>query len=390
MVRRNLAAVVRAAARRYPIVTLTGPRQAGKTTLCRALFPRKEYVSFEALDVREFALNDPRAFLAEHRRGAILDEVQHVPGLLSYLQVEVDERPQVGRFILTGSHQLGLTAAISQSLAGRTAVLNLLPLGLDELRRFPNPPTTLWQTLFSGAYPRIHDRGIPPARWFTDYVATYIQRDVRQILQVTQLETFTTFLKLCAARTAQEVNLSTLGADAGVTHNTARAWLSVLEASFVCFRLPAWHVNVTKQAIKAPKLHFFDAGLACHLLGIREPAQLQHHPLRGAIFETWVASEIMKQRAHRGLTSALFHYRDAKRLEVDMVIESPDAMVLIEVKSGATVASDFFGSVERLAAALAASGRSSRAAVVYGGDTPQRRSAAHVIPWTEVASARWD
>ena len=389
MIRRTLQPVLRAVARQYPIVTVVGPRQSGKTTLCRAVFPKKAYVSLEALDAREYAATDPRGFLAEHARGAIIDEVQHAPDLLSYLQVEVDARPRPGRFVITGSQHLLLSAKVSQSLAGRAAILELLPPGLEELRRFENAPRGLWTTLFTGAYPRIYDRGIPAPRWLADYLATYVQRDVRQILNVTQLEAFTTFVKLCAARTAQELNLSALGTDAGVTHNTARAWLSVLEAGFICFRLPPWHVNVTSQAVKAPKLHFFDSGLACHLLGLREPDQLVHHPLRGAIFESWVSAEIYKARVHRGLSPSLFHYRDAKRLEVDLLLDLPEAAVLVEAKSGATVASDFFVSLRRLSGLLAGVGRRTRNVVVYAGTTKQRRNDTLVLPWNEIASTKW-
>lgn len=388
VIRRDLAHVLRAAARQYPIVTLTGPRQSGKTTLCRAVFPKKPYASFEALDVREFATRDPRGFLAEYPRGAIFDEVQHVPDLLSYLQVEVDERPKAGRFVLTGSQHLGLTSAVSQSLAGRTAVLHLLPPGLDELRRFPKPPSDLWTTLTRGAYPRIHDRGIPPARWLSDYVSTYVQRDVRDVLRVTELSTFVTFLRLCAARTGQEVNLAGLGADVGITHNTARAWLSVLEATFICFRAPAWHVSLTKQAVRAPKLHFFDSGLACHLLGIGSAQQLRHHPLRGPLFESWVAAELYKARVHQGLEPRLFHYRDAKRLEVDVLLETAEGALLVEAKSGATVASDFFDRLRRLAELMSARKLTAQCFVVYGGDQAQSRTDVRVVPWDRIASVR--
>jgi predicted AAA+ superfamily ATPase len=386
VIERSLRPALIEAARHYPIVTLTGPRQSGKTTLCRAAFPLKPYVTLEPLDVREFATRDPRGFLAEHGAGAIIDEVQHAPELLSYLQAEVDERPQPGRFILTGSQHLALSAAVSQSLAGRSAVLHLLPVSLEELRRFPSPPGDLWATLFSGAYPRIHDRRIPPSRWLADYVATYVQRDVRQILRIGELGTFSLFLRLCAGRVGQEVNLSALGADAGVAHNTVRAWLSVLETSFLCFRVPAWHVNVTKQAVKAPKLHFFDSGLVCYLLGIRSPDELRHHPLRGALFESWVAAEIYKARAHTGHEPRLWHFRDAKGLEVDLVVEGESSTLLIEVKSGATVPSDFFAPLEKLAERFAAQPgtRMAKKYLVYGGDSGQRRREATVMPWGEV------
>jgi hypothetical protein len=389
VIRRNLAKVLLAASRQYPVVTVTGPRQSGKTTLCRATFPSKPYISLEALDMRDYATRDPRGLLAEHAKGAVIDEVQRAPELLSYLQAEVDERPAAGRFILTGSHHLGLSAAVSQSLAGRTAVLHLLPPSLDELQRFPDAPKTLWETMYAGSYPRIHDRHIAASRWLADYVATYVERDVRDVLRVTELSTFATFLKLCAARTGQEINLSALGSDAGVTHNTARAWLSVLEASFLCFRLPAWHVNVTKQAVKAGKLHFFDAGLACHLLGISDPEQIRHHPLRGALFESWVASEVYKARVHRGLEPRLFHYRDARRLEVDLLVDLGVEALLVEAKSSETLASDFFDSLVALSGLLAERKLRSRSFLIFAGATGQARTQTEVLPWNRIASAPW-
>ena len=254
------------------------------------------------IDLRDHARSDPRGFLDEHRDGAILDEVQHVPQLLSWLQVEVDARADVGRFVLTGSRQFGLTQAISRSLAGRTAVLHLLPLALDELQRFDRPPDTLFETLLAGAYPRVHDRALDAQVWHAGYITTYVERDVRQLKAVGDLEAFAAFVQLAAGRTAQTVNLSSLGGDAGVSHNTARSWLSVLEASYLLHRLPPWHRNLKKRLTKAPKLHFIDSGLLCHLLGIRSVEALRHHPLRGAIFESWVVSEVLKARRNVGLS----------------------------------------------------------------------------------------
>jgi predicted AAA+ superfamily ATPase len=388
---RNLQSPLRQLAQHYPVVTVTGPRQSGKTTLCRGTFPEKAYVSLEPLDDREFARSDPRGFLAQYAGGAIIDEVQHAPDLLSYLQAEVDLRPEHGRFILTGSQHFGLSQAIAQSLAGRTGVLQLLPLSLDELRGFPNPPAGLFETLWAGGYPRIHDQGIPPARWLADYVTTYVERDVRQVLNVGDLQAFTTFLKLCAGRTAQTINLSSLGGDAGVSHNTAKAWLSVLEASFVCLRLPAWHRNLGTSAVKAAKLHFVDTGLACHLLGIQSADQLLHHPQRGAIFESWVAAEVYKARVHRGLPPSLFHYRDPRGAEVDVVLDTAAQIDLIEAKSGATLGSDFFKALESLADQLTRGGerRLIERWLVYGGDGPQRRSVGTAIPWSAIQDEDW-
>ncbi|MBI5500715.1 MAG: ATP-binding protein [Deltaproteobacteria bacterium] len=325
-----------------------------------------------------------------HPQGAVFDEVQNAPDLLGYLQVEVDERPEAGRFLLTGSQHFGLSDAVAQSLAGRAGVLHLLPLSLDEVRRFPSPPADLLTTLFTGGYPRIHDRGIPAERWLSDYVTTYVQRDVRQVLNVGDLESFSTFVRLCAGRSGQELNLSALGADAGIAHNTARAWLSVLETSFLCFRLPAWHANLNKQLVKAPKLHFLDSGLLCHLLGIREPGQLAHHPLRGAIFESWVVSEVYKVQVHAGREPRVFHFRESRGLEVDLLLEEAGGAMLTEIKSGATVASDFFEPLRRLSELLRRRGLAApELRLVYGGDEAQRRTDVEIVPWGEVAERKW-
>jgi predicted AAA+ superfamily ATPase len=388
---RNLAAPLRETAAEMPVVAVTGPRQSGKTTLCRAVFPDKPYVSLEPLDVRDYAAADPRGFLREHAGGAVLDEIQRAPELFAYLQEDVDERPEPGRFIVTGSQHFGLTAAITQSLAGRIAIFDLLPPSLDELARFGQLPDDLWTHLWTGCYPRIYDRDLDPARWLADYTTTYVQRDVRQILKVTDLEAFTTFVRLVAGRTATELNLSALGSDAGVTHPTARSWLSVLEASFLCHRLPAWTRSHRKQVVRAPKVHLVDSGLACHLLGITEPGQLRHHPLRGAIFESWVVSEVLKSRLHRGLQPRLFHFREAKGLEVDLVIEEGNRLTAVEAKSSATVASDFFKALTRFTADADARlpHLDFAARVVYGGDSGQSRSGATVVPWRNVQEPAW-
>ncbi len=385
---RNLAPHLLSLAADFPVVALLGPRQAGKTTLCRATFPDKPYLSLEDPDVRQFALADPRAFLREIATGAILDEVHNAPELLSYLQAEVDCDAQPGRFVLTGSQQHGLHQSVAQSLAGRVAIAHLLPLAFDELQPFPNPPTDLWTAVWQGGYPRIHDRSIAADRWLSNYFATYLQRDVRQLLNIGDLQVFTTFVRLCAGRTAQEINLSDIGADAGVTHVTARSWLSVLEASFVCFRLPAWNQSLRKQLIKAPKLHFFDTGLACYLIGIQSPDQLRHHPLRGPLFETWAASEVAKSRLHHGRPADLFHYRDARGHEVDLLVDDGAKLTAVEIKSGATVASDWFANLAHFSGG-AVTPRPVQQRLVFGGDVGQRRTDTQVLSWSEVASAQW-
>lgn len=387
MITRTLQAYVERMAERYPVVTITGPRQSGKTTLCRMAFPDKAYISLEAPDTRAFALDDPRGFLGGLPEGAVLDEVQRAPELLSYLQVLVDEDPSPGRFVLTGSQQLGLSAAISQTLAGRTAVLTLLPLGLEEIGRFERSPEGLLETLLTGGYPAIHDRDLLPFEWLRDYVATYVERDVRQLLGVRDLTTFQTFLGLCAGRSGQLLSLSALGSDAGVSHHTAREWLSVLETGYVAHRLPPLSANINKRLVKTPKLHLYDSGLLCYLLGVHSIDQLRYHPLRGMIFESWVVSEIIKARVHRGLPARAHFYRDRRQLEVDLVLDLPDALVAVEVKSGQTISSQFLRPLEKLSALSAP--RAVRRRLVYGGDESQRRSGAEVIPWRCVPDVDW-
>lgn len=388
MITRKLTTKLRELAGYYPLVAVTGPRQAGKTTLCRSTFPDKSYVSLESLDLREFATQDPRGFLNEYRQGAILDEIQQAPGLVSYLQSEVDERPEPGRFILTGSQHFAIAQTISQSLAGRCGMLTLLPPDIDELQGFPGIPDNLFTLLWQGSYPRIYDRGIPADQWLGDYIATYVQRDVRQVVNVGDLLGFTNFLKLCAGRTGQEINLSVLGGDAGVSHNTAKSWLSILEASYIIHRVPAWHTTIRKQVVKAQKLHFFDSGLVCALLQIREPGQLRLHPLRGAIFESWAVAELYKSLAHQGEQPILHHYRESRGLEMDILVQRGPTLHAIEIKSGATAATDFFKGFSPFDERMREAGYSGEIdkVVVYGGDTSQQRSAARLTSWRNVGS----
>lgn len=387
MIKRTLEKKLHELAGYYPAVVVTGPRQSGKTTLCQSAYPDKPYVSLEAIDIRDFAVSDPRGFLAQYAGGAIVDEVQHAPELLTYLQSEIDARPEPGRFILTGSQHFGLTQSIVQSLAGRCGILVLLPPSLTELRAFQSAPADLFPLLWKGAYPRIYDHEIPAHQWLADYTTTYLQRDVRQVINVGDLQAFSGFLKLCAGRTAQEVNLSKLGSDAGVSHNTARSWLSVLETSYLIHRLPAWHTNIRKQVVKAPKLHFFDSGLVCYLLGIREPEQLRLHPLRGPIFESWVISEIYKTLAHSGLQPDLFHYRESRGAEIDLLIEQGKGLAIVEIKSGATVNKDFFKNLRRFSRRMQDERqlRPVQSHVVYGGDDSQQRSDVRVLSWRDVS-----
>jgi len=368
------------------VVTLTGPRQSGKTTLCRATFPGKKYVNLEPLDTRELVRGDPRGFLAEYSAGVVLDEIQNVPELLSYIQADVDEDSTPGRFILTGSQQLAANEAISQTLAGRTAILHLLPFSLDERRQTEDWQEDLWLDVFRGGYPRVYDRHLDPVRWYADYITTYVERDVRQVKDIGDLRAFRTFLTLAAGRTAQEINLSSIGGDAGVSHNTARAWLSILEASFITFLAPAWHRNVRKQIIKAPKLHFIDTGLACSLLGIRDPDQVRSHPLRGALFESWVAGAILKALFNRGRQPDLQHYRESRGIEIDIVVQQAGTLHLVECKSGATTHPSFFEPLSTMRDLMR--GTSSEPTVapvlVYGGKESHARRAIPVYSWSDI------
>lgn len=388
MIARILGHQVARLAQYFPVVTVTGPRQSGKTTLCRTVFPEHRYVSLEVPDTRAFARSDPRGFLEPLCGGAIIDEVQRVPDLLSYVQGEVDSDTQPGRFVLTGSANLALLESVSQSLAGRTALLQLLPCSLDEARLFPGAPLDLLATVWTGGYPAIFDRVVPAGEWLGAYVATYVERDARQLLNIGDLETFQTFIQMCAGRVGQLLNLSSLGADCGITHNTARAWLSVLETSFLTFRLHPYHANVGTRLVKTPKLYFHDTGLLCFLLGIRQPEQLRAHPLRGAIFESWVASEVLKWRVHRGLRPDMYFLRDHKGYEVDVLVADGERWLAIEVKSGKTVATDFFAALEALPRriTLPPGVRRLDRAVVYGGDEARLQWDIRVVPWSGVAS----
>lgn len=397
MIQRDLAPEVVRAAAEMPAVTVTGPRQSGKTTLCRTLFPEHAYRTLEAPDHRAFATDDPRAFLAQFPDGAVIDEVQRVPALLSYLQGIIDADPAPGRWILTGSQNLALLDSVSQSLAGRTEVFQLLPLTWEEITRFDRCPADLDEALLSGGYPRIFDRDLKPSRWLRSYAGTYLERDVRSISNIGDLVAFQRFIELCAGRTGQLVNYSSLADDCGISQPTARAWLSVLETSFITFRLPAFHGNLRKRLVKMPKLHFYDSGLVCWLLGIREPEQLRSHPLRGAIFESWVVSEIVKHRANRGETRGLSFYRDRSGAEVDLVIERPGGRTLVEAKAAQTPSSTLFRGALRVQGHFKQATRPGSPAgddsptpdvvVVYGGDAFQARSAGRLIPWRRVEEA---
>ena len=367
----------------YPFVTVTGPRQSGKTTLCRAAFPHLKYVNLEAPNQREFAKSDPEGFLSLLGDGAILDEIQRVPELLSYLQVLADEAGQNGLFVLTGSEQFRLSDAISQSLAGRTALLRLLPFSLAE-RRQTGASNRVDDILYSGCYPRIHDQKLEPRQALGDYFETYVERDVRRIGEIRNLSSFRRFVRLCSGRVGQLANLSALGADAGVSHTTARHWLTVLEASYVVFQLPPFSANIRKRLVKSPKLYFYDVGLASHLIGIENAGQMSTHPLRGPLFENAVVVEALKHRFNWARRANLSFFRDIRGLECDLLYENGNGIGAIEIKSGATIASDYFDALNRIAKVLP---QISAKTVVYGGLDRQCRRDGEVVPLADLGEA---
>lgn len=383
MIPRLIARKVRAYATRYPVVTITGPRQSGKTTLCKALFPRKRYLSLEDLDVRARARDDPRTFLESCLpAGAVLDEIQRVPELLSYLQTLVDRQTRASLFILTGSQNFALLNSVAQTLAGRTALATLLPFSYAEL--YPSSSTvSLNRLLYSGFYPRIHDRQLNPTEALSFYVSTYLERDVRSLANVHDMAQFERFVKLCAGRTAQVLNVSALGSDCGINHNTARSWLSILEASYLIHVVRPHHRNFRKRLVKAPKLYFTDVGLAAYLLDITHERQLATHPLRGALFETFVASEILKHRLNAGQPSQLWYFRDNAGHGVDLLIEAGPRVIPVEIQAGQTVAGD---SLKGLTYYAKLSPRASRqGCLIYGGDETYHQHGATVVSFRAIA-----
>lgn len=383
MIQRAISKTVRELAKGYPAVAITGPRQSGKTTLARVLFPNKPYVSLEDPDIRGLAQDDPRAFLEKYNSGAILDEVQRCPDLFSYLQVILDKRSRMGRFILTGSQQFGLHSGITQSLAGRVAMVQLLPFTYDEVCQ--NPPS-LDTMLYTGLYPPIYDRKLNPSTWQANYIQTYIERDVRQMINVRDLSTFQRFLRLCAGRTGQLLNLSRLSSDVGITHNTAKSWISILEASYLVFLLRPHHRNFNKRIIKSPKLYFYDTGLVAWLLGIREAGQLETHPLRGSLFECWVISELFKGRFNQGQPADIYFWRDREGHEIDVLMERGNFLIPIEIKSGQTVNRDYFRGLDYWRSYH--KNEKTKSWLVYGGQEEHNRRNTKIISWTGLRKLR--
>jgi predicted AAA+ superfamily ATPase len=368
-------------AKTFRCVAVTGPRQSGKTTLCRSVFPEKPYISLENPDVLDFALTDPRGFLSQfpEPNGAILDEIQKAPQLFSYLQQILDESTVKGLFVLTGSNNFLLQENISQSLSGRIAYLQLLPLSLMEMKAENLLKGRYADHIFQGAYPEIAVGKIAPTDWFPNYIRTYIERDVRQLKNISNLALFTRFLRLVAGRTGQILNMASLGNDCGIDQKTVAAWLGVLQSSFIVYLLKPFHSNFNKRIVKSPKLYFYDSGLVCSLLGIRSSEEITMHPAKGALFENLMLSELLKARLNVGAPDNLYFWRDKTGNEVDVIIEESNALTAIEIKAGETISRDYFKGLDYFAGLNT---MKTDKILLYGGKEAQSRSnEIRIKPW---------
>lgn len=371
MFERELKPHIQELAKKYPVITLLGPRQSGKTTLAQMAFPKKPYVNMEDPESRALATEDPKSFMEKYPEGAILDEIQRTPHLLSYIQVKVDKTDPKGMFILTGSHQAALHASIAQSLAGRTSILRLFPLSLAEMRS-AHIQDPIDQVILKGGYPKIYKENLPISNAYSSYFQTYVERDVRQILQVKDLLQFERFLKLTASRIGQLINYASLAADVGVSAVTIKEWMAVLEATYILVRLEPWFENFGKRLIKSPKLYFVDTGLACHLLGIRTTEQLTQDSLYGNLFENWVLLELMKAHYNQAIDPLFYFYRDVSGREVDLLIQQGSSLIPIEIKSSRTFSPSFLEGLR--AFHKEAPQRAKGGILIYGGTERQKLS----------------
>ena len=379
MFKRTLSSLILKASKQYPVISITGPRQSGKTTLSKNLFSDFAYSNLEDPSTREFARNDPKAFLAQSKK-MVIDEIQRVPELFSYLQVIVDSEKK-RKFVITGSQNFLISEKISQTLSGRVAIFKLLPLSLKELQDNRLPFVDIYKLLVKGGYPRLYDEKLDFSEWYGNYIETYLQRDVREIKEIRNLSNFQTFLGLCAGRTGQILNLSSLANDAGVSVTTTKEWLSVLEASYVIHRLRPFYENFNKRLIKSAKLYFYDTGLVCALLNIKTEKELAKHPLMGSIFETFVVSELQKQNLHRQMRLNFYYLRDKQGNEVDLLYKIGQKLHLVEIKSAQTFRMDFVKAFDYFAKI---SGKKTENQIIYGGNIKQKRSNFVLLPWKQM------
>lgn len=382
MVARTLADKIIALRHKFPVLSLTGPRQTGKTTLLKSIYTDLPYITLEDIDNRTNAAQDPRGFLSNFPNGAVLDEVQNVPDLFSYIQGIVDKKDI--HFVLSGSQNFLLSEKITQSLAGRTAILKLLPFSMHELNRAGFSFDTYEALVFNGCYPRLYDKQIHPTDFYPAYIHTYIEKDVRQIKNIENLNSFSHFLQLCAGRTGQVLNIHSLATDAGISPNTANAWLSVLEASYIVYFLQPHHKNFNKRLIKSPKLYFYDTGVACSLLGLESAAQLNTHFLKGGLFENFIINEFIKMRLNEGKSTNYFFWQSKDRKEIDLIIDNAGNLLPVEIKSGKTRNNSFFDNLlywQKLSGE-----KSENLNVIYGGDEDVKTSAGNFVSWKNIYS----
>lgn len=382
---RNIEKSIRKYLSKYPIIGVTGPRQSGKTTMLKTMFPDYTYVNLESYDARNFAETDPRGFLNQYNNKIIFDEAQRVPHLFSYLQAIVDDDTQMGRFILSGSQNFHLMTSITQSLAGRIALFRLMPLDLSEMKAASLLEDDYAKMIIRGFYPALYDRDIDSKTFYSNYIETYVERDIRDLVNVQDLRMFRNFISLCAARSGQLLNLNSLANECGISQPTAKSWLSVLQASYVVFLLNPYYKNYSKRITKTPKLYFYDTGLLAHLLKIRNAEKLKLSAVKGSLFENLIVSELLKQNYHQQLHREMWFWRDASGHEVDLVVQDDEQLDIVEMKATETVMGDLFSGLHYFAD-LAGEDIKSKS-LIYGGDQNQHRSGADVVGWKTLADA---
>ncbi|HEY5407934.1 MAG TPA: ATP-binding protein [Ginsengibacter sp.] len=379
MIKRTLGEQIKLMAAKMPVITITGPRQSGKTTLAKQCFPDYEYMNLENPDVLEFAKSDPRLFLSQHKKGIIIDEAQVMPELFSYIQTISDENNKTGEFILTGSQNFLMTEKISQSLAGRVFITHLLPFSIEEIKKSKHWIENPNHYIFNGFYPRIYDKDIPPNLFYPSYIQTYTERDIRQIINVSNLHSFQRFMRLVAGRTAQLLNYSNIANELGHDLKTIKSWFSILESSFIIFFLQPHHKNYSKRLVKTPKLFFYDTGLACSLLGIKNEYEINLHWAKGALFENLIISDIAKNYLNKSQNPSLFFWRDNTGNELDCLIEGALSLKRIEIKSASTIHPDFFKGLAYYN--KLSNSTSENSFLIYSGNKNLRRKEATVLSW---------
>ena len=381
MVSRQLEKEISVLKHEFPILAILGPRQSGKTTLSQKMFPQYDYVSLEDIDHRDFAQNDPRGFLGRYKSEVILDEIQRVPSLVSYLQTHVDQYKENGKIIITGSHNFLLMEQISQSLAGRVGISKLLPFSAAELKVFESD---IDEILFNGSFPRIYDQKIRPDTFYKNYIATYVEKDIRAVKNITKLDTFMKFMRVLAGRTGQELNMSTVAEQCGVTHNTIKDWISVLEASFLVYKLKPFHRNYNKRIVKNPKIYFTDTGLVCSLIGIRKKEDIGYHFLKGSIFETYIVTDFLKENFNTGEKFEFYFWRDNHQKEIDLIVDAGPSQYGVEIKLGETIQEKFFDNMKYWQNLTKC--KSESLYLVYSGKESYMRNDMNVVSWDAIGT----